>query len=139
MGAELVKAAYAEEEVSSIYRLGLFFLENGEITRAEPLMTGLVDVAPNFSPAWLGVAYVAAMKGEIEQALSAVRQALRVDPEAVEAQLFLVACLLSTGDYNAAGSYLGEVQEKIDRGEVSDPDHVRFYQSQLARYQYRAG
>ena len=138
MGA-VARATYADEEVSSIYRLGRFFLENGEVTRAEPLMLGLVEVAPHFAPAWLGVAYVAAMKGELEHALSAARQALKIDGESVEVQLFLIAGLLSAGDYNAAGSYLGEVQEKIDRGEVADPDHVRFYQGQLARYQYRAG
>ena len=130
---------YADEEVSSIYRLGRFFLENGDLTRAESLMQGLVEVAPHFAPAWLGVAYVAVMKGEVEHALSAVRQALKIDGESVDVQLFLIACLLTAGDYNAAGSFLGEVQEKIDRGEVANPDHVRFYQVQLARYQYRAG
>ena len=60
-----------------------------------------------------------------------------MNPDFTEAMLFLATCLLTNGDYNAAGTYLGEVGEKIESGMVDSPTVIRFFKGQLARFQNR--
>lgn len=137
LGSEIVKRGYSDEEIANIYELARFSLENGDWHRAEAIASGLVEVAPDFAPAWLSLAYIRIQNKAYEAAIQAASQALRVNPELAEAQLFLVACLLTTGDYNSAGTYLGEVGERIESGQVRDPNVIRFYRTQLARFQSR--
>lgn len=135
--SEVLKRGYADEEIGHIYELGRLCLENGDIRRAEVILTGVTEIAPEFAPAWLGMAYVHIQNKNYDDAVFAARQALRLDPEFTEALLYLVACLLTIGDHTAAGTYLGEVGEKIESGAVTHPNLVRFYKGQLARYQNR--
>jgi tetratricopeptide (TPR) repeat protein len=136
-GVETQRRGYSDEEVAHIYELGRFFLENGDFRRADTIMRGITEVAPDFAPGWLARSYIHIQAREYDEAIQMARQAFRCDPDMVEAVLYLAACLLTTGDYNAAGTYLGEVGEKIDGGAVDNPDVIRFYKSQLARYQSR--
>ena len=135
--SEILKRGYSDEEINHIYELGRFYLENGDLRRAEAILLGLTEVAPEFSAAWLGMSYIHMQSKNYDPAIYTARQALRVEPNAVEAILFLVTCLLTAGDFNSAGTYLGEVGEMIDSGAVDDPNVVRFYGAQLARYQSR--
>ena len=135
--AEVPRRGYSEEELSHIYELGRFCLENGEFRRAEAIMSGLNEVAPEFGPAWLGTCYIHTQSKNFDAAVHAARQALRADSESIEAMLFLVCCLLTTKDFNAAGSYLGEVGERFESGGVEKPNLLRYYRTQLARYQNR--
>lgn len=135
--SDKAKRGYSFQEISNIYELGRFFLENGDIHRGEAIMLGLTHVAPEFMPSWLGLAYVNIHVGNFEQALQASRQAYRLDPDSLVAILFLVSCLMSQGDYNTAGTYLGEVSDKIEGGFVTHPNVIRFYKAQLIRYQDR--
>lgn len=135
--SEVLRRGYSDEEVAHIYELGRFFLENGDLRRSELIMTGLTEVAPDFHPAWLGKAYVHLMSGDTDSALQAASHALRVQPESTEAMLYLVTCLLTVKDYNAAGTQLGEIGERIDGGLVDNPNLVRLYRAQLVRYQAR--
>jgi tetratricopeptide (TPR) repeat protein len=136
--AELIKRSYSEDEISSIYELGRFCLENGELRKAETIFSGLTEVAPDFAPAWLGAAYVNVHAKDWDAAIAASRQALRVDPKCAEALLFLAACLLSANDFNAAGTFLGEFGDLVAAGTVDNPAALRFYKAQLARYQNRS-
>ncbi|NDC37154.1 MAG: hypothetical protein EBZ48_03775 [Proteobacteria bacterium] len=136
--SELLKRSYSEDEVAAVYELGRFCLENGDLRRAETIFLGLSEVAPDFAPAWLGVAYVRVHAKEWDSAIAASRQALRIDPECAEALLFLVTCLLSASDFNSAGTYLGEFGDLVESGQVDSPVALRFYKAQLARYQNRA-
>lgn len=135
--ADLEHGDYSEEEVASIYQLGKFFLENGDIKSAENVMRGLTVVKPLFYPAWLGLSYVALLDGGTDRALQCAEQAVAIAPEAIEALFYLITCALSVGDYNKAGTYLGEVAEKIENEQVSDPQLLRFYRAQLVRYENR--
>lgn len=135
--ADVERGDYLDNEVDSIYELGHFFLENGDLRSGEILMDGLTQVAPEFYPAWLGMAYVALLDGALEIALRCAEQAVKLAPHSIEALLYLVVCSLSSGDYNKAGTYLGEVGEKVDNEEVVDPQLIRFYRAQLIRYQNR--
>ncbi len=134
---DLVRRGYSDDELSHIYELGRFSLENGDTRRAETIMVGLNEVAPEFAPAWLGMCCIHTFNKNYDGALHAARQALRADSESVEAMLYLVCCLLSTNDFNSAGSYLGEVGERIEAGAVDNPNILRFYKAQLARYENR--
>lgn len=131
------RGGYSSEELNCIYELGRVYLENGNIQGAQTIMTGLCTVAPDFASAWLGLCYINVFQKNHEAALEAARRAEQSAPESVEAQLFLVACLLTTGDFQTAGSLLGEVGDKVDGGMVTNPYLIRFFRAQLARYQAR--
>jgi Flp pilus assembly protein TadD len=134
---ELLKRGYSEDEIAALYDFGRVALENGHTKRAEVVLHGLVQVAPDFAPAWLALAYIHIVGRNFDDAVFACRQALRISPDLTEAMLFLTSCLLTEGDYHAAGTHLGEIGERIDAGYVEDPNVVRFYRVQLARYQNR--
>lgn len=135
--SEVLKRGYSDEEIANIYELGRLSLENGNLRRAEAILGGLVEVAPDFACAWLGMSYIHIQNQDYEAALQTTRQALKIDPNFNQATLYLVACLLTTGDYSSAGTYLGELGELIESGGMDDPSMVRFYRTQLARYQNR--
>jgi len=135
--SQVLKRGYSEEEVDSIYELGRLFLENGDLRRAEVIMAGLIEVAPDFAPAWLAASVMHVQKGNIEEAISTAERALQVQPDSAEAMLLLSACLLTTGDFNTAGTYLGEIGEKIESGAIDNSYIKRFYNAQLVRYQGR--
>ncbi|MBX7145126.1 MAG: hypothetical protein K1X79_11795 [Oligoflexia bacterium] len=137
VSSEVLKRGYSDDEVANIYELGRFLLENGDLRRAEAIFGGLVELVPDFAPAWLGMAYLKVQGQDFEGAVQMVRHCLRVSPRNKEGMLFLVACVLSTGDMSTAGTYLGELGEMIESGELDDPLLVRFYKMQLARYQTR--
>ena len=133
--SEVIKRGYTDEEILHIYELARVFLESGQLKRAEAIFTGLTEIAPEFAPAWLGLSYIHIQNKAYETATWAARTALQNDAEFIEAMLYLVACLLFAGDFNTAGTFLGEVGERIESGSVDNPDVVRFYQMQLARYE----
>ena len=135
--AEAQRRNYSEDEVNDMYMLGKLFLETGQHKRAEAIMAGLNEVAPDFAPAWLGTAFLRSVAGNYDGALSAANNALRIDPESAESMLYVVAISLTMGDAATAGTYLGEVSEAIDQGKVRNQGANRFYKMQLARYQVR--
>ena len=135
--SEVLRKGYSSEEIAHIYELGRLFLENGYLRKGEIVMRGLTAVAPAFLPAWLGLCYVYLTGQRFDAALLAARQALRSDPLSPESMLFLVIALLATGDYNTAGTYLGEVKELVDSGQIENPALSRLFYSQLQRFQNR--
>lgn len=136
--SEVLKRGYSDEEVNCIYELARFFLENGDLRRAEVIFQGLIEVAPDYAPGWLGMAYIQVQNKEWDAAIGAARAALRVEPRSAEALLCLAACLLTQGDFHTAGTYIGEVSDLIENGAVENQSIVRFYKAQLTRYQSRA-
>lgn len=137
LNSEVVKRGYSDEEVAHLYELARFSLENGHTRRAESITVGLVEVAPEFGPAWLALSFIHIQNASYDAAISAAKQALKIDPQSLAGMLFLVTCYLNTGDFNSAGTLLGEVGERIDSGAAGDPSVVRFYRAQLARFQAR--
>ncbi len=135
--SEVLKRGYSDEEIAHLYEFGRLALENGDVRRAETVLAGITQIAPEYSPAWLGMCCVQIINRDYEEALHSAKQALRLAPESVEAMLFLISCLITQHDYNSAGTYLGEVGERIEAGGVDHPNLVRFYRTQLARYQNR--
>lgn len=125
---------YADEELGHIYALARLFLENGNLNAAEVIINGLLEVAPGFAAALLAKSYILIQKGDFESALQNCTQALRLNENFHEAMLFLIACLLTVGDYNNAGTYLGEIGDKIQNGTIDNPYFIRLYKSQLARF-----
>jgi len=137
-GGEVPRRTYSDEEIVDMYELGRLWLETGQHRRAEAIMAGLNEVAPNFAPAWLATAMLRGLNGNYDGALLATKNALRSEPESVEAMLYVATLCLTTGDYSTAGTYLGEVGEKIEQGRVANPNVTRFFRMQLARYQSRS-
>jgi hypothetical protein len=134
---EAPRRNYSDDEVRDIYKLGRLFLDTGQYKRAEAIMAGLTEVAPDFAPAWLGSAFLRSVDGNYDGALSAANHALRIDSKNAEAMLYVVAIALTTGDVATAGTYLGEVGEAVEQGKVKSQNVTRFYKMQLARYQLR--
>jgi tetratricopeptide (TPR) repeat protein len=137
-GSELPRRSYSDEEIVDIYELGRLWLETGQHRRAEAIMAGLNEVAPQFAPAWLGTAFLRGIGGNYDGALQAAKNALRSEPESVEAMLYITTMCLTTGDFSTAGTYLGEVGERIEQGKITNPNVTRFFKMQLARYQSRS-
>ena len=135
--AEVIKRVYLDEEVDHIYELGRFCLENGDLQAAQVIMEGLVEVAPDFVPAWLALGCLQVFAKDYESAARTISQAVRIEPQSSVAMLLLASCLLTTGDFNSAGTYLGEVSEQVESGLVEDPHVVRFFNTQISRYQNR--
>jgi hypothetical protein len=136
-GGQLPRRSYSQEEVVDIFELGRLWLETGQHRRAEAIMTGLNEVAPEFAPAWLGTAFLRGLAANYDGALQAAKNALRNEPESVEAMLYIATLSLTTGDYSTAGTHLGEVGERIEQGKIVSPHVPRFFKMQLARYQSR--
>ena len=130
----LVKRGYSDNEVAAIYNLARIFLESGDIRRAQVIFKGLNIIAPNFAPAFLGTCAVCVSNADYDEALRAARKAHQLDLTLVESELFLTTCLLTAKDYNTAGTLLGGIAEKVENKEVADPQIIRFFNAQLARY-----
>ncbi len=131
------RRGYSDDEVTDMYELSRLWLESGQHRRAEAILLGLNEVAPHFAPAWLGTSFLKAEAGNYDSALGAAKQALRAEPESVEAMLYIATLSLTLGDSSTAGTYLGEVGERIEQGKTSNPSVNRFFKMQLARYQGR--
>lgn len=136
--SDVRRRGYSDEELSHIYELARTLLENGNVKRAESIVNGLIEVAPDFAPSWLAHGYIQILNKNYEAASDAARQALKANPESAEAMLLLVACVLTLGDFSSAGTYLGEIGELIESGRIEDPHLVRLYKGQLARYRLRS-
>ena len=54
--SEIVKRGYSNEELSHIFALARLHIESGALKAAETVLSGLNEVAPDFSPGWLGMA-----------------------------------------------------------------------------------
>lgn len=126
--------AYSTEQIQDIYALAKMFLETGHYRRAEKLISGLNCVAPEFSLGWLASALVDVSLGRIERARESALKALRVKPDLSEAMILIVVTSLSLQDYATAGTYLGELRDRIENGEVSDPGIIRLFKMQMVRY-----
>lgn len=135
--SEVLRRGYSADEVAHIYELGRFFLETGATRRAETIFQGLTEAAPDFALGWLGMAVVHIYLDDYQEAVLSAQRALKVDSQLSPAMLVLSACHLTLGDYNSAGTLLGEVGELIENGQVRNPDLVRFFRIQFVRYQNR--
>jgi len=132
--SEVLKRGYSDVELSHIYELGRFHLENGELKKSEIIMNGIIAVAPEFVPAWQALTYIELSNRNLEQALNFAKQAYGLDPNQSLSGLMLVTTLLSLGDVATAGAYLGEVGEVIESTKGGDTNLLRFYKAQLARF-----
>lgn len=131
------RSGYSEDEILNIYALACSMLENGNLKQAETIFYGLTEVLPDFVPAWLGLAYVRGQENNFDGAQTAAEQALRCDAESAEAMLYLITFMLTTGDMQSAGTYLGEIADRIESNEIQDPALIRFFRAQMVRYQTR--
>jgi Flp pilus assembly protein TadD len=128
------RSNYSKEEQLDIYALGRMCLESGQVKRAQVILRGLTTVAPEFVPGWLATAVAQATLGNVEQSLDAARQALKLQPDSAIAMIILVTTSLTLGDQSTAGTYLGELNDMIEQGAVSDPNLIRLFKMQMVRY-----
>jgi Tfp pilus assembly protein PilF len=135
--SELLKRGYTDSELELIYGLARFQLETGNLRRAEAILVGITCVAPDYLPGWLGMVYVHCINRQFDAAQVAARQAIRIDPDSLESVLFLTATMIMTGDFNGAGSLLGEVNERLSGQSIQNPNINRFFRLLLVRYQAR--
>jgi len=135
--SEVLKRGYSDEEIAAIYDRARLWLESGDLRRSESLLVGINEIAPDHAPAWLAMSYIHIMNRSYDSAIFCARQALRLDPNMTSAMVFLVVTLMTTGDVNSAGTYLGELREKIESGSNEDANLVRLVKMQLARFETR--
>ena len=137
--SEILRRGYSNSEIANFYELARFSLELGDIRRAEVILRGITLVAKDYAPAWLAMSYVHIHRKRYEEAAYAARQAVKIEPKYTEAILYLISCLITNGDYSTAGTYLGEIGEKIQSGLVDRSEVIRFFKIQLARFESITG
>lgn len=131
---EAPRSNYSKEEQVDIYALARLCLESGQIKRAQVILRGLTTVAPDFLPGWLAISVAYASAGNIESALDAAKQALKLQPDSPAAMILLVTTSLTLGDQSTAGTYLGELNDLIEQGVVNDPNMIRLFKMQMVRF-----
>ena len=134
--ASLVRQGYSQSEIEALYALARTFLASGETGPSERMSKGIVSVAPEFAPAWLMLAYIYLMQENRNETIFSARQALRAQPNSVEALLFLVIAYFQAEDFQTGGTFLGEVAELV-HGERGTPELRRLYDSQVIRFEER--
>ena len=130
---ESVRRGYSEEEIHFIYEHIRIALMNGEIKWAKVVLDGLTELAPDYVPGWLALSYVSMFDRDFDLAISASHHAARIDAQSVEAALFLSTCYMSQGDYQTAGTNLGEAFELIESQGGND-GFRRLYRLLLERF-----
>ena len=133
--SEVLKRGYSDTELVHIYELGRFFLESGKPARAQKIFSGLVSVAPEHAPSWLGLATVAFLQKNFESARAYAEAAKKLDGGSARTSLFLASIMFALNDLTFVGSLLGEAGDALESDPNSDPNLVRFYKIQLARFQ----
>ncbi len=130
-----IKKKYSDDELEAIYSLGLLFIENGELLKARNIFEGLIEINNLFLSGYIGMIYIEMDSGNIQDAIKYCQKALEISPNSYPVILMYVSCLLSTGDSNKAGIYLGEIADAIEDKLITNYDIIRFYRSQIIRYQ----
>lgn len=129
-------SSYSEEELDLLYSLGVFYLEAGHYRSAEMVFQGLTAIAPSFADSWLAASATFFMLGNFDQAKRHAHQAMRLNPHDVQVQLLYVTILLSQNELSEAGTLLGEIKEQIDTRVIQNPDQIRYFRAQLARFEF---
>ena len=76
------------------------------------------------------------MRDDFDQTIFSARQALRVEPHLLEAQLFLVIAYFNAEDFQSGGTHLGEVTDLCKPEEMS-PRQKKIYDSLVLQFQRR--
>lgn len=135
MVADRIKrGTYSKDQIRDIYGLVKMFLESGHYRRADVVVKGLISIAPEFCFAWLASSVVAIALGDLEKARDHARKALKIQEDLAEAMIVLVVTSMSLSDYATAGTYLGELRDRIEDGLVSEPNMLRLFRMQMVRY-----
>ncbi len=132
--SESHRTTYSKEEIADIYALAKMSLETGQVKRAEVIVRGLTTVAPEFVPGWLALAVCHSTLGNIDAAQDAARRVLKIQPDSAAAMMLIVTSALTLGDMGTAGTYLGEVGELVEQGRIADPNLLRLFKMQMARF-----
>ncbi|MGI6681039.1 MAG: tetratricopeptide repeat protein [Bdellovibrionota bacterium] len=135
MKIEDIKKKYLDEELDAIYSLGLAFIENGDCVKARNIFEGLIEVDNTYLPGIQGMIYLEIEARDFQDAIKLCQKALELEPNSYEVMLMYVSCLISIEDYSKAGTYLGEISDAIEDRLIDDYDIIRFYKSQIIRYQ----
>ena len=127
---------YSERETELIYSLAILNLELGSYYKSQQLLAGLVEVAPTVHDYWIALALCQLLLNETSSAKLSAHQALRLQPESIRAKLLVVTIFLNLKEYYEAGTYLGEIKDQVDAGEVNSKDVIKYYKAQLARFEF---
>ena len=127
---------YSDREKDLIYSLAVLNLELGSYHKSQQLLAGLVEIAPTEHDYWISLSVCQLLLNEIDQAKLSAHQALRLQPTSIRAKLLVITIFLNLKEYSEAGTYLGEIKDQVDAGEVGNRDVVRYYQAQLARFEF---
>jgi|1048.fasta_scaffold133380_2 tetratricopeptide (TPR) repeat protein len=133
--SEVLKRGYSDEELSHLYELGRFFLEAGKFPKAQKIFSGIIAIAPDHLPSYLGLTNIAISNQNFDQARQYAEIARRLDPSSPLAAMFLATVMFALKDLTAVGSLLGEIGDALEGDLNADLSLTRFYKMQLARFQ----
>ena len=128
---------YSSDQLSLVYNLGVFYLENHDFTAARNILNGLSILSPENAQVWHSLSLANLALEDLPGAYSTSRQALRLDPSDPHILLTVSSILMSQGDFTTAGSYLGEFSELVEQGKIREKRLIDFYKILLARFEYK--
>lgn len=131
----MAQVGYSEDQIFALYELARISIEAGELKRAEVIASGLSEIAPDFAPAFLVLAYCQVWSKDYEAASDTSEKAFKIAPEDLSVLFFVAATKLLVNDSHRAGTILGEIGEKLDGRR--DHETERLYKLLLARFQMR--
>lgn len=114
--------------ISAMYELGRLYFESGFTSAAERIFHGLCAFEPTFTPGWLGTGILRLERGQFNEALSALRDAIQHGRYVLEAKLALCGAFIALGEFRRAASILQELAKASSAPDV-DPDITRLWQA----------
>ena len=126
---------YSAAEIEALYSFAYFQLDTGQLRTADSVLDGLTEVAPDYYPAWLAKAFVKMLLEDYEAARICCDKVIKIEPNCSEALVYLILCCFQSSDRQSAGTFLGELGERISAGLVSHPKIPAIYKALMLRYQ----
>lgn len=112
---------YPHELLNSIYELGRLYLETGYDAQAERIFSGIAEIAPGQTAAWVGLGLLHLERGAIEEAVAFLGRELEVGEFQIEAKLGLAVACIARGDLGKAKSILVPLAGELEslKGAIS--------------------
>lgn len=95
---------YLPSDRQELYDQALFFLEKWDLDKAEETLRKLIELEPEFAPAWNKLGVLFARRKDLRQAEECFEEALRLDPRMAEPHSNLGNIYLERGWFDRAKS-----------------------------------
>jgi tetratricopeptide (TPR) repeat protein len=94
---------------NTLYNMSLVYVSMGNYAEAKTSLVKVVDIRPDYAPAWDALGVVYSRTGDNVSAIEAFKKALNLYPDYIEAHWDIAQVYVDTGDTEAAQKHLVEI------------------------------